>query len=183
AAYVFMISVLEEMRRAVRYSGSSRALIEAALVRLSETSNFASIEALMQRLKDGSDAAGATSDHASRSAAGRNPRGPSAATEAAPERAAAAPASRAEPVRRAASGTGGGPERKAGQDSRGRVHSNAADGAMPAGRPKSADIKAALAEPAIRQALEMFDGHLVQVRRTEPPAAAGPRDASPAVGG
>jgi DNA polymerase-3 subunit gamma/tau len=80
AAYVFMIAVLEELRRAVRYSGSSRALIEAALVRLADTARFASIEALLAKLDAGAaggDAsAPSTSSRPSASATAASPRRP-----------------------------------------------------------------------------------------------------------
>ncbi|MFQ5410965.1 MAG: DNA polymerase III subunit gamma/tau, partial [Phycisphaerae bacterium] len=42
--FVYMISVLEELSRTVKRSGSSRALIEAVVIRLAEAANFSSIE-------------------------------------------------------------------------------------------------------------------------------------------
>ncbi len=49
-ALVYMITVLEELRRAVRYSGSGRALVDAAVVRLAEAPRMSSLESLLERL-------------------------------------------------------------------------------------------------------------------------------------
>jgi len=56
-AWVHMITVLEELRRAVKSSGSGRALVEAAVVRLAEASNFSSIESLLAVVQGGAPAA------------------------------------------------------------------------------------------------------------------------------
>ena len=50
-AFVYMITVLEELRRSVKTSGSGRALVEAAVIRLAEASNFSSIESLLAQVK------------------------------------------------------------------------------------------------------------------------------------
>lgn len=44
--YVFMLSLLEELRRSVRYSGTGRALVEAVIVRLCMLDAFTSLQAL-----------------------------------------------------------------------------------------------------------------------------------------
>jgi len=49
-AFVYMITVLEELRRSVRYSGSGRALVDAAVVRLAEAPRMSSLESLLERL-------------------------------------------------------------------------------------------------------------------------------------
>jgi len=46
-AFVYMTTVLEELRRSVKTSGSSRALVEAAVIRLAEAAEFSSIESLL----------------------------------------------------------------------------------------------------------------------------------------
>ncbi len=43
--YVFMLTLLEELRRSVRYSGSGRALVDAAIVRLCMLDAFTSLRA------------------------------------------------------------------------------------------------------------------------------------------
>jgi DNA polymerase-3 subunit gamma/tau len=49
--YVYMIALLEELRRQVRYSGAARALADAAVVRLAMSHQFTDIGALMERLE------------------------------------------------------------------------------------------------------------------------------------
>ena len=51
--YVYMITVIEELRRSVRFSGSGRALIDAAVVRLAHSRNFSSLDALLGQLRGG----------------------------------------------------------------------------------------------------------------------------------
>ncbi|MBX3394165.1 MAG: DNA polymerase III subunit gamma/tau [Phycisphaerae bacterium] len=57
-AYVFMITVLEELRRSVKSSGSGRALVEAAIIRLAEASNYSSIESLLGAIGQGTSSRG-----------------------------------------------------------------------------------------------------------------------------
>lgn len=63
-AYVFMISVLEELRRSVKSSGSGRALVEAAIIRLAEASNYSSIEVLLGAIGQGAPTGGSASSAA-----------------------------------------------------------------------------------------------------------------------
>lgn len=49
-AFVYMITVLEELRRSVKYSASGRPLVEAAVVRLAEAPRLSSIESLLERV-------------------------------------------------------------------------------------------------------------------------------------
>ncbi len=56
--FVYMVSMLEELRRNVRYSGASRALADAAIVRLAMCHQFSEIKDLVARIEtDGEDAA------------------------------------------------------------------------------------------------------------------------------
>jgi len=57
-AYVFMITLLEELRRSVKSSGSGRALVDAAVVRLAEASTFSSVETLLAQLQGAAPASG-----------------------------------------------------------------------------------------------------------------------------
>ena len=50
--YVYMITVMEELRRQVRNSGAGRALIDAAVVRLACAHNFTAIPKLLSELGD-----------------------------------------------------------------------------------------------------------------------------------
>src|SRR5437763_5517918 len=46
----------------------------------------------------------------------------------------------------------------------------AAAASAPAGRPRSEDLRIAMSEPAVREAMEVFEGQLVNVKRTAPDA-------------
>jgi DNA polymerase-3 subunit gamma/tau len=79
-AFVYMITVLEELRRSVKASGAGRALIDAAVIRLAEASNFSSIESLMSQL------GAPSSPHVPVTNTAAAPRAPEPATKAAPAR-------------------------------------------------------------------------------------------------
>jgi len=52
--YVYMITLLEELKRSVRFSGAARALADAAVVRLAMSRSFSDISGLLSQLdKDG----------------------------------------------------------------------------------------------------------------------------------
>jgi DNA polymerase-3 subunit gamma/tau len=50
--YVFMVTLLEELRRQVRFSGAARALADAVIVRLAMSHQFTDIGTLIERLDD-----------------------------------------------------------------------------------------------------------------------------------
>ncbi|MEK6642326.1 MAG: DNA polymerase III subunit gamma/tau [Planctomycetota bacterium] len=144
-AFVYMITVLEELRRNVRSSGSGRALVDAAVIRLAEAAKFSSIESLIAQL-DGAPptqpttAPRATSPQTSRPAipparSQSTPLPPPQRTTARPQ--AAAPAEQASGMGR---------------------------------RVTQADLKAAHAEPVVKAALEVFGGRIVDVQRGTKPA-------------
>jgi DNA polymerase-3 subunit gamma/tau len=137
--YVLMITVLEELRRAVRYSASGRALIEAAVVRLAEAPKFTSIESLLARL-------GSSAEPAARPAAAAAP----ADKKKAPPT-GVAPSDRSKPQ---APGLKPPPPRPTPQTAR-----------AAAPRTKREDMQAAHAEPMVRRAMEVFNGQLVGIVR------------------
>ena len=51
--YVYMITMLEELRRNVKFSGAARALIDAAVVRLAMSQQFSDIGTIIDQLGDG----------------------------------------------------------------------------------------------------------------------------------
>ncbi len=51
--YVYMIALLEELRRNVKFSGAARALCEAAVVRLSLSRQFSDLQKVLDRLASG----------------------------------------------------------------------------------------------------------------------------------
>ncbi len=164
-AYVYMITVLEELRRAVKTSGSGRALVEAGIVRMAEASKFSSIESLLALVQ--SDGSGTIA----RSAPAAGPRAAAPAKKNAPpaEVGADAYSSRREKPPPAASKpaaeAGAKPVRRA------AAVDKASLGAGATRRTTQDDIRAAEAEPVVRQALELFGGQIVEVRRAESKAA------------
>jgi DNA polymerase-3 subunit gamma/tau len=155
-AFVYMISVLEELRRAVRSSGAGRGLVEAAVIRLAEASKFSSIESLLRRV-EGDTPAGAPAKSPTIPAPSR-----AVSTPAVPAKAVTGPAA---PAKRTRS-SGVAPEQPVAMSR----------------RVSQADLRAAHAEPAVKAALEVFGGRIVDVQRGakpdfplrgEPPPGAG----------
>lgn len=69
AVLVYNITVLEELRRSIKSSGSGRALLEAAIVRLTATDRFADTKVLLEQLQGIQANSGVTRAPASRAAA------------------------------------------------------------------------------------------------------------------
>ncbi len=144
-AYVYMITVLEELRRSVKSSGSGRALVEAAIVRLAEAANFSSIESLLAHVEGG---------------------GP---TDARPPVGSASPTARAamsQPVARTSptpTPPRSAPAPKPPEKKRGPTAS--AEPPPVTRRMTQADIKAASAEPMVKAALDVFGGQIIHVQR------------------
>ncbi|MCH8053608.1 MAG: DNA polymerase III subunit gamma/tau [Planctomycetes bacterium] len=155
--YVYMITVMEELRRQVRNSGAGRALIDAAVVRLSCARNFTAIPKLLSELggagalkkKVDSPAGTRERERPAPSAVGGSP-------AAAQTRQAARPADASAPGRSRSPGT-----RAAGRKN-----------------VTSEDLASARSDPLVRAALELFDGKLINVQKI---AAASPGPETPAV--
>ena len=183
-AFVYMISVLEELRRSVKSSGSGRPLVEAAVVRLAEASKFSSIESLLERVGEGGSAPASTDTAKASSAAGASPSEPACprAGSSARSKKNAAPAVAAPGKQRVT--TTPHPDRSptvAAPIMDGRAVDGAREGgsaapapanaaaraeAVPAGRRMTqADLKTAHAEPVVKAALELFSGQVVHVQR------------------
>jgi len=69
--YVFMLSLLEELRRSVRYSGTGRALVDAVIVRLCMLDAFTSLQVLSGNLGPAASASRGAAAAASAPGAGR----------------------------------------------------------------------------------------------------------------
>ncbi len=146
-AYVYMITVLEELRRSVKSSGSGRALVEAAIIRLADAANFSAIESLLAQVRGGDSGERPSSQSAAPSPA-RNARTASAPTLQ--PAAAPPPAPSPSPAR-----------------SRRTARPEAAQPQpAPARRVTQADLKAAASEPMVRAAMEVFGGQIVDVQRS-----------------
>ncbi len=187
-AWVHMITVLEELRRAVKSSGSGRALVEAAVVRLAEASNFSSIESLLASVQGGTAAparSAAPPPSASAPVAKKNAppndvarsSSPPAASRREPAKAEATsgPAVSAPVASNPTRNAGGAPN---GQIAAGRTGDATANQGtqttktpartVSAPRTTMDDIRAAEAEPLVRAALDLFGGQIVEVRRETP---------------
>jgi len=185
--YVFMITLLEELRRSVKSSGSGRALVEAAVVRLAEASSFSSVESLLAQLQGAAPAVGpGVSKPAPQAVVAR---GPATLAPAAP------PAKKKDSLTENADGLHGandaptstgprpvnnrtasvaGSGTSAGMASREQGSYRAAPAASPS-RPSppeatgifrgvsQSDLRAANAEPMVREALDVFRGRIVDV--------------------
>ena len=173
-AYVYMIAVLEELRRSVRSSAVGRALVEAALVRLASGVSYQSVQSLLDQI--GSD--GGRIGDAARSA---GPRGgeldeakkkvtpaPGPVHPPVPARAAAPPRFPAPPA--LPRGGADQPTRPA-QAAAPRPSSPApgrAESAPAVASPPTGDtLKEAASQPLVRAALEIFDGSLVNVEKVK----------------
>jgi DNA polymerase-3 subunit gamma/tau len=152
-AYVYMITVLEELRRSVRSSGSGRALVEAAVIRLAESAKFSSIESLLQMVDGGAQPreAARSAPMAFRPAAIAASGSTGLQSAPTPQKPTAEPAS---PVRRP------------------RPSNMAEPVSQLPRRVTQADMKAAHAEPVVKAALEVFGGRIIDVQRGATPRTA-----------
>ncbi len=149
ATYVYMITLCEELRRAVKGSRSGRALLDAAAVRLSAAQRFSDIGDLLARL-DGSAAPPAPAKKKVAPAPGR----PGAPASAAPPGPAPAP-----------------------PDAHASPKPTPTPKVATTQRAASADKEKVLSHPLVRRVLELTDGTLVGVRVAESrDAAAAPDD-------
>jgi len=155
-AFVYMITVLEELRRSVKSSGSGRALVEAAVVRLCDAAKFSSIESLLERAEAAagghapSSAASTASPSQTKMIAPTPPRpGPTA-----PSAAPSAVAPRTTPSARPAPAGKPAPKPSA-----------AAPQTAPPRRLTQAELRAAQSDPTVRNALELFGGQVVDVKQ------------------
>ncbi|GMU19916.1 MAG: hypothetical protein AMXMBFR13_00200 [Phycisphaerae bacterium] len=157
-AYVYMLSVLEELRRSVRSSPLGRPLLEAGLVRLAGAVRYRSIQRILDEL---GEARAAEEDPSKKKV--RELPAPGAADLPRPTSPASPiPGSSVPP-----SGGGDRPPSAGHAPARGRPQpAPAVPAPAPASRPAtSEDLKAATSDPAVREAMELFGGSLVNVER------------------
>jgi DNA polymerase-3 subunit gamma/tau len=152
ASFTYMITVVEELRRSVRFSGSGRALTEAAMVRLASMERFSEIEAILGSL--GVEAGRDSKTGGAARVAHTGPGGGQSGRQAAqvtqgnrgPTQANRRPLS-------------------PGQDQRGGrrpVQDARVNFAAPINREER---RAALAEPLVRKTIELFDGELTNIEK------------------
>ncbi|HPD29895.1 MAG TPA: DNA polymerase III subunit gamma/tau [Phycisphaerae bacterium] len=155
-AYVYMIMVLEDLRRSVRFSTMGRALMEAGIVRLASAASYASIQSLLDQL-------------------GGGPGGPVEAPPTTPTSVSSRP-SQVQPLPRPAVVSGGPTsaaspriEPVAGGFRRPVPPKPAAPPPRVVSPPSSEDVRAATSDPMVREAMDLFDGTLVHVERLKGP--------------
>jgi DNA polymerase-3 subunit gamma/tau len=149
--YVYMIALLEELRRNVKFSGAARALADAAVVRLAMSRQFTDIPKLIEQLEGGGGA-----------------------TVSPPTR---APAKKNDTVSRAVSGTR--TERGAGPSASSTARSDSPESASPAQpdlapapvRLSSTELERFATDPLVNRVKEAVDGTLLHVRPAALPAA------------
>ena len=157
--YVQMVGLFEELRRQVRFSAASRALVDACLVRVAHMKAWAPIEQVLRDLADDGPTdekkkitppSNGVPARPARAEPPSPPPTPSTPRAAAPAPAAPVPAAR--PARPAAPAA---------------PQAAPASTAAPTGaQPVSADEhKVICADPLVRQALELFDGIVVHIER------------------
>ncbi len=158
-AYIYMIMVLEDLRRSVRFSTMGRALMEAGIVRLASAASYASIQSLLDQL-------------------GGAPGGPVEAPPTTPAPVKPRPLQAQAPSRPVAAGRGepkpvAPPKVESARPSR-RPMSPRPVAPLPmrsVSPPNSEDLKAATSDPMVREAMDLFDGTLVNVERLKGPDA------------
>jgi len=181
--YIYLISVLEDLRRNVRFSALGRPLLEAGIVRLASAVRYRTIQSLLDQL-GGAGGAALTAENALKKKVAPPPAQPPPVGVTAPAaRSAAVPidsggwASRRPAGESTAGGQDARPRASAGispagsrpasspVDGAGLRPSAAAPPAPPVTPATTDDLRAAASDPAVRQTLELFGGSLVNVER------------------
>jgi DNA polymerase III subunit gamma/tau len=169
-SYVFMIAVLEELRRNIRFSALGRALTEATLVRLASGATYSSVQSLLTQLESAGPAA--TGLVASAPAARPPVPAPAArpmpaAPVSRPAPASVVPASRPSPSKPASPPAAAPPPTQpAAQPARAPAPARKSGRAAPKA-PTPEDLRAATSEPLVREAMDLFQGTLVNVERQD----------------
>jgi len=142
-SYVYMIALVQELRRAIRSAGATRALLDAAVVRLAMSEQFSDIKSALAALGGGGEAGPARS--------GRR----EAAVASPPESGGRPPAGPARPPQAPRASAPPSPAAKAGPPV----------ALVP-------DREQVLADPLVRRAMDVFGGTLQGVRCGQENAAA-----------
>ncbi len=147
--YVYMITLLEELRRNVKFSGAARALADAAIVRLAMSHQFSDINELIEQLEgDGSTTA------------------PQPAQQAAKKKEAASVVVGRDATTHGAPPAGVAPDRS---DQPAVRRAVGADLAPQQARLSSAESQRAADDPRVVRVKEAVDGTLQSVRRITQP--------------
>ncbi|MBN1347573.1 MAG: DNA polymerase III subunit gamma/tau [Phycisphaerae bacterium] len=169
AGLTYLVTISEELRRSVRFSGSGRALTEAAIVRMASMERFAAVETLLAGLgESGGAAQAATRPQATRpQPAGQGGAGRAASGGAAPSR---------------SSGGGAGEAGSTSSTPAARRRARSAESSQPVAQQSASKAPArrtlpvsgeerreALADPMVQKTLDLFDGDLTNIEKTPSP--------------
>jgi hypothetical protein len=160
--YVYMISLLEELRRSVKSSGAARALADAAVVRLAMSHQFTDLTALIERL----DGGGAPAKAKKKASAEVRSSGSSTGS-APPENPGVSGLGPAVGGAAAVSAPVSTPTRSVGARGPAGMTPGSAGQAI-----RSEQWKQASRDPLVQKVTDAVEGTLFDVRRVEPPAPA-----------
>lgn len=159
--YVFTITMLEELRRNIRFSALGRALAEATIVRLASGATYSSVQDLLTQLASGATTPAPTRPQSPQAAAPARPAmpPPPAARPATPlPRPLNPPSSVAPRATPAATAKPAEPAPRAQARQQGRAAPKP---------PTQEDLRAATSEPLVREAMDLFQGTLVNVEKQD----------------
>ncbi|MCG3126608.1 MAG: Holliday junction ATP-dependent DNA helicase RuvB [Phycisphaerae bacterium] len=182
--YVQMIGLLEELRRNAHFSAAGRALADACMVRIARLKQWSSIESLLEQAatEDGAPAAAGASKKnapttpqpavARRSVLGEPPAAVSTGFSRNESGGGAVPGSLVE-----SAPAGGAPTPSSGHSLLSPAVSATASREPVLEEAISADERSRIMkDPVVRQALELFDGHVVNIERRGGPQTAEPKE-------
>jgi DNA polymerase-3 subunit gamma/tau len=178
--YVYMIGLLEEVRRQVKASSAPRALVDAAVVRLAYASSFSQIETVLARI-DGTEPAGAATTSAGATRRAAAPAGAAGSKKKSDPRVGASG--------RGAAAAAGPPRRPPAGDAKSAPQRPAATREPATGRPRGerpANVSAEernrlMADPVVRKAVELAGGSIIDViKRQQAGVAEAGGEAEPA---
>lgn len=157
--FVYMIAMLEELRRNVKFSGAARALADAAVVRLSMSRQFTDVESLLRGLA-------AAPPAASSSAGARSASPAPGSVDAKKKDLTSDPAGTSRPVPAPPPGEGPARSTPDGPDQMSPA---------PTQRPRlnAAEVQKAAADPFIQKIRDAFGGTLIGIRQARVPLPAG----------
>jgi len=148
-SFVYIIAVLEELRRNIRFSSMGRALMEAGIVKLAHSVSYRSIQSLIDEIGE----PGGDRVSAKKKVAPPAPNKPAGGSDPKPE------SRRSQgPAKTGAAPSATGSKRATPKPTTGKK-------APPAQGSNGKDMLEASKEPMVREALELFDGSLVNVER------------------
>jgi len=164
--FVYMITIVEELRRGAKYSGSGRALADATLVRLAISHSFADIGDLLASMSGPQRQTGHAASVVEKKKSSvaspvvtRRPEQPAARAGVASSSTAAAPMAGI-PAR------SGGASEPVSQPGRGDPGETTYDSSGPRAALSSSERQKVADDPVVRRALELAEGTLVDIRRS-----------------